>query len=99
MSVRTRASAPLEPPSADGDPDASERSERGAADKQEALYCWGGPGRMGEIGREPWNTPAYPDASEEALPRGEDGRRSVLLGASAIAHCFRSTHPTRRAAV
>src|SRR5215211_1584525 len=52
MFVRTRANAPLEPPSADGDPDASERSERGAADNQEALYCWSGPGRMGEIGRE-----------------------------------------------
>src|SRR3954471_8135066 len=42
-----------------------------------------------------WNTPAYPDASEEALPRGEDGRRSVLLGASVIAHCFGNTHRTR----
>src|SRR3954469_22637472 len=49
--------------------------------------------------RRAWNTPAYPDASEEALPRGEDGRRSVLLGASARARCFRSTHRTRRAAV
>src|SRR3954465_931604 len=49
--------------------------------------------------RRAWNTPAYPDASEEAVPRGEDGRRSVLLGASAIAHCFGSTHRTRRAAV
>src|SRR3954471_8470768 len=46
-----------------------------------------------------WNTPAYPDASEEALPRGEDGRRSVLLGASAIAHCFGNTHRTRGPAV
>src|SRR4051794_39034877 len=85
MSVRTRANAPLEPPSADGDPDASERSERGAADNQEALYCWGGPGRMGEIGRErllcghthggqiclPGGIPVMTDAdSPRALARG-----------------------------
>ena len=31
--------------------------------------------------RRAWNTHEHPDASEEALPRGEDGRRSVLLGA------------------
>src|ERR1051325_1919772 len=46
-----------------------------------------------------WGSPEHPDASEEALPRGEDGRRSVLLGVSAIAHCFGNTHRTRRAAV
>jgi hypothetical protein len=66
-------------------PDASERSERGAADNQEALYCWGGPGRMGEIGRErllcghthggqiclPGGIPVMTDAdSPRALARG-----------------------------
>ena len=42
-----------------------------------------------------WNTHEHPDASEEALTCGEDGHRSVLLGASAIAHCFGNTHRTR----
>src|SRR4051794_34765409 len=49
--------------------------------------------------RRAWNTHEHPDASEEALPRGEDGRRSVLLGASGIAHCFGNTHRTRGPAV
>ena len=42
--------------------------------------------------RRAWNTHEHPGASEEALPRGEDGRRLVLLGAFAIARCFGSTH-------